>query len=1014
MKKILTIALALLGISSAWAQLPDYYNGVWYSLRDDAERANDGIGNNAVPENVVPPTKGVIYVDWKKDKLTLTYPGFDLWIDGTDNAHRIAYSNATRNEHTSYETAQGTIAEDATSVTVYFHCTTSGKGHIRNIRVPMANHIRLTEGVIGTSDKNAELAATEFGATSAAYHIDLRSFLTSGTSIRYESNNAEFHFGENVLTKSFDVKANACAFTGGTADCAATNTQLGNPDNYEVDVYFTPSENKQGSSTATITIYDGSTKRATLTLTAKVLPRYFFKATAASVGVEADVKASFEKNVFENVSATSSALAANADAKNASITAYYSAPASVGDYTFKGWYDNAELEGESLSPANVFTTTITATSIEEANPTETVLYAKYDLVRKAEFFGDEENNVKVDSVYQVVYRSTSPDEASVDPEADFWYEILNNTPAEDLNREGSTHPDEIISYNPATREVTAHNVGTATIVFHQKAVPAIDLEAAEKSYTFNVTKRETQFTWGVASANYNTVVENFFVTNNTDVECEIEHSDKVAAELIGSNLVVYNKVSVSSVTINVVQKENYKWTANSGSKTISLSKKATHVEISMNESIYNALKGETSGSQSWDGSIKVGNNGAGDGFDWSEKFVVIGPFEGIPDILSCDYSCSNASTGRDWKIYESVDGKNWGAPILDSGSAGSFNHALQPTTRYLKFFWGGNYAGYYSNVKITELKQFDVVENLDLGEAELESENLEKSFVFKHANAGYNVTVTLEEEGETKHFAVDHTIIPNTGGERIGEETITVTYSLSEVGTHNAKIIISDQIGNKKEVKLTGKTNPIIPVISEAPVASALTYGQALSASELSGGVVDTEGTFAWEDATIVPNAGNPEYNVVFTPTDNVRYATAVVKVSVAVAKASQSIVLEEELPSELNVDEDLYQIAAYATSGLDLSFSSSNEEVTTVSATGLVSVVHRPGEVVITISQEGNDNYEPAESIVWNLQIVGSGETGVAETAMKNDKAVKIMVNGQVFILRGGKTYTVSGMLVE
>lgn len=86
------------------------------------------------------------------------------------------------------------------------------------------------------------------------------------------------------------------------------------------------------------------------------------------------------------------------------------------------------------------------------------------------------------------------------------------------------------------------------------------------------------------------------------------------------------------------------------------------------------------------------------------------------------------------------------------------------------------------------------------------------------------------------------------------------------------------------------------PVISTPPTASPITYGQALSASALTGGVAESEGTavggtFAWETPGAVPSgAGDHPYNVIFTPTDTATYNPVTVTVTVSVGKAAPNV----------------------------------------------------------------------------------------------------------------------------
>ena len=73
------------------------------------------------------------------------------------------------------------------------------------------------------------------------------------------------------------------------------------------------------------------------------------------------------------------------------------------------------------------------------------------------------------------------------------------------------------------------------------------------------------------------------------------------------------------------------------------------------------------------------------------------------------------------------------------------------------------------------------------------------------------------------------------------------------------------------------------PTISVAPTASAITYGQTLASSSLTGGTPSTPGTFAFTTPSTAPSAGTASQNVTFTPTDGANYNTASTTASVTV-----------------------------------------------------------------------------------------------------------------------------------
>lgn len=79
------------------------------------------------------------------------------------------------------------------------------------------------------------------------------------------------------------------------------------------------------------------------------------------------------------------------------------------------------------------------------------------------------------------------------------------------------------------------------------------------------------------------------------------------------------------------------------------------------------------------------------------------------------------------------------------------------------------------------------------------------------------------------------------------------------------------------------------PKITEKPTAAAITYGQTLAESQLSGGVGNVAGTFAWKDGSVRPTVSDGDatpYEVVFTSTDS-NWGQAETTVTLTVHKAS-------------------------------------------------------------------------------------------------------------------------------
>lgn len=155
------------------------------------------------------------------------------------------------------------------------------------------------------------------------------------------------------------------------------------------------------------------------------------------------------------------------------------------------------------------------------------------------------------------------------------------------------------------------------------------------------------------------------------------------------------------------------------------------------------------------------------------------------------------------------------------------------------------------------------------------------------------------------------------------------------------------------------------PAIVSLPTVEAITYGATLEAATLNGGETDTEGTWQWNaDLTQVLNAGTHELAVQFIPTNTAWYNTLDSKVTVTVNKANQTIAWDFAT-TEMTVDETL-TLNANATAG-EVTFALTGDAATLEGNT-LTAV--KAGEVTITASQAGNDNYNAAEEVAHTITI--------------------------------------------
>ena len=150
-----------------------------------------------------------------------------------------------------------------------------------------------------------------------------------------------------------------------------------------------------------------------------------------------------------------------------------------------------------------------------------------------------------------------------------------------------------------------------------------------------------------------------------------------------------------------------------------------------------------------------------------------------------------------------------------------------------------------------------------------------------------------------------------TGGSVTGADGNSLAGTWSFTGTNiiptvNNKgyqaVFTPDDADNYNTVTrtITVKVTKATPVIAEKPTAGALTYGQKLSDSTLTGGKAayqtadgtEITGAFAWKNGSIKPTAADSqktEYDVTFTPSDKDNYNAVDTKLALTVNKAAQA-----------------------------------------------------------------------------------------------------------------------------
>lgn len=84
----------------------------------------------------------------------------------------------------------------------------------------------------------------------------------------------------------------------------------------------------------------------------------------------------------------------------------------------------------------------------------------------------------------------------------------------------------------------------------------------------------------------------------------------------------------------------------------------------------------------------------------------------------------------------------------------------------------------------------------------------------------------------------------------------------------------------------------VVPMIMTLPTAGAITYGQTLASSSLTGGEASTDGSFAFTTPELAPDAGAQNVSVTFTPADADDDTSITAMVPVMVNQAAAAITL--------------------------------------------------------------------------------------------------------------------------
>ena len=379
----------------------------------------------------------------------------------------------------------------------------------------------------------------------------------------------------------------------------------------------------------------------------------------------------------------------------------------------------------------------------------------------------------------------------------------------------------VVSFNPTTRQLEANTAGEAIITIAQP----VDCKWTEYTTTRKIIvhKHTPVFTFQ-KPVYFNDTVVDYFTTSNTqtplsitsqtDTDVAIVYFDQNNPnDLYTTDLISFIKEDTTFVTFT--QEENWYWYARTVIDTIVPIDPNNHVTFTLTENNRTVFDKGSYILRGWENqSIQFGDDGGG--LNYEDKYLII-EFTGIPDSLSFTTTTDWAATteiGNNIFFY-TQEGKtkdNLSQIWSSTNKENNVKIKLNPDTRWLKICYSGNLKGFFHNVSVTELNQFEAVPNvLDFGLQYVDNPETTKSFDFKYANAGYKVHL----QSTDTMFTVATTYIDTIGGEKYGTvHDIQVTYNplhVHQTTGEDAMILIWDEAGHRDTVFLhvnTVKSKP--------------------------------------------------------------------------------------------------------------------------------------------------------------------------------------------------------------
>lgn len=508
--------------------------------------------------------------------------------------------------------------------------------------------------------------------------------------------------------------------------------------------------------------------------------------------------------------------------------------------------------------------------------------------------------------------------------------------------------------------IKARNAGTAKIAFTQAET---DKYTGYASTTFDITVTKianqvaVSLNGGSATSiklKYGETAKLAYNSAHSDVPITVTKSSGSYTTIAGNTITA--GTAPGTDLYEVLQEETYKYEAGYASFSV-------RVNNTDEEEGY-VFTGWTDGS-SWSG------------MNENCDITLSGP----PEQLRFDARRSGAGTCT---IYYSIDGTNWVKFATQDVkySLGTMTHyeidIPNRDARYIRFY-GSSSIHHYANVYVTRKTYL-----------EAESDKTDLGTVYTGNTAQATVTVdysttnggNIQVNSSNVHFAVStEEIATASNSDATVSFNVAYTPDPKVLGKESAVITISDNFYTQ-QITLTAtadkRDNTLAVVSGQAIMVDdevGNVYFDKNSDAEISYSL-SKEGVVTYDVATNKAVAvGEGEVMLTVTQQETDTHFGASLRVKFTVSKYDQTLSWDNVLSSEartLKIGDKLSTNTAKATSGLSVTYSSSNANVLQVdSETGEITALAGGSNITITATQSGNYKYNEAPAITRLFTVI-------------------------------------------